>query len=429
MKRFLAGLTALFLALPLTLAAWGFLLPAQFEETFLGELKYKIQRLKASEGRRIVLVGGSGAAFGVLGEPVEAELPGYTFVNCGMYAALGTEIMLALTEPSIREGDIVILMPEENRQTLSDFFGAALFWQGADGDFRLLRAVPRRDWGQLLAAFPRFAAEKLRYFLTEPPAPEGIYRRASFDACGGIRPAGRERNILPTRYDPATPVYLSEAGVDESFFPLANAWAARLKAKGAAVWLRLCPVNALAVAEGDAEGFYDLLSERLTFPLLGDPRESVLEAEWFYDTNFHLNAAGAQLYTRSLIRALKAELGITTPTALAVPPMPLPAGGENLAGDDSMAAYFTCAPFGEGWRVTGVERDAPALTVPTLREGKPVLAVAAGAFAGSVVERITLPPGLTLEDGCFAGAERLKEILLLSPDPAATRVGQRLLDG
>ena len=41
----------------------GFGLPAQFGNTFMGELKSKYERLKSTEGKRIVLIGGSGVAF------------------------------------------------------------------------------------------------------------------------------------------------------------------------------------------------------------------------------------------------------------------------------------------------------------------------------------------------------------------------------
>ena len=41
----------------------GFGLPAQYGDTFMGELKSKYERLKETPGQRIVLAGGSGVAF------------------------------------------------------------------------------------------------------------------------------------------------------------------------------------------------------------------------------------------------------------------------------------------------------------------------------------------------------------------------------
>ena len=73
-------------------------------------------------------------AFGVDSALMERELPGYTVVNFGMYAALGTTVMLDLSQDLVREGDIVILIPEQQEQTLSGFFDPAVMWQGADGE-------------------------------------------------------------------------------------------------------------------------------------------------------------------------------------------------------------------------------------------------------------------------------------------------------
>lgn len=122
-KNFLTWLAAALalLALPAVLLGWGFLLPAQYGDTFMGELKYKVRYLDEAPGPRIVLVGGSGVAFGVDSALMERELPGYTVVNFGMYAALGTTVMLDLSQELIRSGDIVILIPEQQAQTLSGF--------------------------------------------------------------------------------------------------------------------------------------------------------------------------------------------------------------------------------------------------------------------------------------------------------------------
>ena len=109
---------ALALVIPVTLLCWGFWVPAQFGDTFMGELKHKVQLLRETEGKRLILVGGSSVAFGIDSALLQQHFPDYQVVNFGMYAALGTTVMLELSEPYIREGDIVILMPEQQAQTL-----------------------------------------------------------------------------------------------------------------------------------------------------------------------------------------------------------------------------------------------------------------------------------------------------------------------
>lgn len=91
-----------------------------------------------------------------------------------MYAALGTQMMLELSDGQFREGDIVILSPEQQQQTLSCYFNAEAAWQALDGRFDLLSRLDSSHFGSLLGQFPYFAARKLRYFLQgEKPVPEG----------------------------------------------------------------------------------------------------------------------------------------------------------------------------------------------------------------------------------------------------------------
>ena len=55
----------LVLIMPVTLLCWGFLTRTQYGDTFMGELKHKVQLLRETEGQRIILVGGSSVAFGI----------------------------------------------------------------------------------------------------------------------------------------------------------------------------------------------------------------------------------------------------------------------------------------------------------------------------------------------------------------------------
>ena len=124
----------------------GFGLPAQFGNTFMGELKSKYERLKSTEGKRIVLIGGSGAAFDCDSSMLEEFFPSYEIVNFGMYAGLGTKAVLDLSESYIHEGDIVIFSPEQSEQTLSDYFNGEYMWQAVDGAFGMLRDIKSENF-------------------------------------------------------------------------------------------------------------------------------------------------------------------------------------------------------------------------------------------------------------------------------------------
>ena len=99
-------IAAILLAVPLVLLCFAFLLPPQYDETYLAGLQDKTFYLKSAKGKKIVLVGGSGAAFDVRSDLLEEQFPGYSVVNYGLYAGLGTTVMLELSKPYIGKGDL-----------------------------------------------------------------------------------------------------------------------------------------------------------------------------------------------------------------------------------------------------------------------------------------------------------------------------------
>ena len=74
-------------------------LPAQFDQSFVGALSDKCERLYSIDEPKIVIVGGSSVAFGIDSALIEkyTDMP---VVNFGMYAALGTKLMLEGTRSS-----------------------------------------------------------------------------------------------------------------------------------------------------------------------------------------------------------------------------------------------------------------------------------------------------------------------------------------
>ena len=330
----LAGLLLLF----------GFALPPQYGDTFLGEMKYKMERLEDTEGPCIVVVGGSSVPFALKSGLVEEYLPGYQVVDFGMYAGMGTVVMLDWAQTQARAGDIFIIAPEQSAQTLSCYFSGELAWQAADGAFDLLPAVHSSRYESLAASFPAFAGKKLWYTLFGSPEPEGVYARSSFDGYGDIIYPDRTANIMSGGYNPNDLISFSRDVIAEDFVDALNDFARAVVAKGAKVVYHFPPMNAAALEpdtdQTAVDTYYDYLDGQLLFPILGDPNRCILDSGWFYDTNFHLNASGATVFTKLLIEDLKVYLEDTSPTDISLPAMPA-AGASALAADSTDAALFT----------------------------------------------------------------------------------------
>ena len=393
-RRIVATALAVILAEQVFFLICGFGLPVQFGDTFMGELKSKYERLKETSGKRIVLVGGSGVAFDCDSALMDDFFPSYEIVNFGMYAGLGTKAVMDLSENYIHEGDIVILSPEQSEQTFSDYFNGEYMWQAADGAFGMLRDLKSENFEEMLGNFPRFALEKLNYVMKgQKPQTDSIYQKKSFNTYGDIELDTCRENILPNGYDVNQKVRFTENVVQPEFMDYMNDWAKRLEKKGAVVWYRYCPVNKLSVEDMDDLAAYDVfLRQKLDFPVIGNPENSLMEAEWFFDTNFHLNQPGKEVNTVQLIRDMKAMLGDDRAVTVELPEKPHRTWGEVSAETRIWTAKDSETYQGE--------------------------------------ETIVIPENVTqIEDYAFSNCVGLKQIVLEQKDPSKCIVGQHLLDG
>ena len=393
-RRIVATALAVILAEQVFFLICGFGLPVQFGDTFMGELKSKYERLKETSGKRIVLVGGSGVAFDCDSALMDDFFPSYEIVNFGMYAGLGTKAVMDLSENYIHEGDIVILSPEQSEQTFSDYFNGEYMWQAADGAFGMLRDLKSENFEAMLGNFPRFALEKLNYVMKgQKPQTDSIYQKKSFNIYGDIELDTCRENILPNGYDVNQKVRFTEDVVQPEFMDYMNDWAKRLEKKGAVVWYRYCPVNKLSVEDMDDLAAYDVfLRQKLDFPVIGNPENSLIEAEWFFDTNFHLNQPGKEVNTVQLIRDMKAMLGDDRAVTVELPEKP-----HRTWGDVSAETRIWTAKDSE-------------------------------TYQGE--ETIVIPENVTqIEDYAFSNCAGLKQIVLEQKDPSKCIVGQHLLDG
>lgn len=393
-RRIVATALAVILAEQVFFLICGFGLPVQFGDTFMGELKSKYERLKETSGKRIVLVGGSGVAFDCDSALMDDFFPSYEIVNFGMYAGLGTKAVMDLSENYIHEGDIVILSPEQSRQTLSNYFNGEYMWQAADGAFGMLRDLKSENFEAMLGNFPWFALEKLNYVMKgQKPQTDSIYQKKSFNTYGDIELDTCRENILPNGYDVNQKVRFTEDVVQPEFMDYMNDWAKRLEKKGAVVWYRYCPVNKLSVEDMDDLAAYDVfLRQKLDFPVIGNPENSLMEAEWFFDTNFHLNQPGKEVNTVQLIRDMKAMLGDDRAVTVELPEKP-----HRTWGDVSAETRIWTAKDSE-------------------------------TYQGE--ETIVIPENVTqIEDYAFSNCAGLKQIVLEQKDPSKCIVGQHLLDG
>ncbi len=412
----------------------------QYDNTFLNAINPKYDRLESIEGKKIVVIGGSSVPFGLRSDLVEEAFGGeYEVVNFGLYASLGTKLMMDLSRCNIGEGDIVILAPELFSETYSLFFNPETTLQAFDGFARKQKHLSFADNMSLLYHYFAFADDKLSYYRGgNAPDPVGIYHADSFNEWGDID-VDRPHNIMNNAVDTNMLIYLDETLLDKDFIDYVNDYAAYVRKQGATIYFGYSPVNVLALRTSQAARaeFETVLSERLDMELFGTIEDFVIDERYFYDTNFHLNSDGALYHTDLFIRTLAEKLGVEHVTDYEVPAPPaLPidetvdvdSGGANIPFDEYCGEpnidYLDCFEYrlvGSGYQIVGVKaeyRDMTEVIIPAVYEGKNITAITQDAFYGCTdLRRIHIGTTIkVLEAGSFNGCISLEGIYLYHID-------------
>lgn len=439
MLKKMIAILLLIAMIPATLLGVGASLPAYYAESYYAELPQMYEKLKSTTGRKIVIVGGSNVAFGVDSVLLEELLAQcgyeYTVCNFGLYAAVGTSAMLELSEPYLKEGDIVVLAIEPTSETFSTYFGATAFWKCTELNPEMVLDVNSDQRSALIGNYIDYLQERLDIFKTGIlPSAEGVYAKASFDQnCNMIYE--RTGNAMALGYDTGNPVDLAEVSFEAEFLEQVTQYCKTAEDKKAQVLMSFSPVNRGAMASADADAVYEyFLRCREAFPcrIISDPNDYIMDSGWFYDSNFHLNTAGTQVRTYQLANDLLNYFGYFKALEFELPEMPKPIAEAEISETDT--SDFLFQPLGEnGYIVSGITDDGKeksSLTVPSSYEGKPVVGFTVDAFAGhTALVELTLPGTVeSIPDGAFYGCTNLIRLVLLHSQSTPT-VGGQLLDG
>lgn len=429
------------LMVPVILVSFAFGLAPQYDRSFYGGMAIKYKRLHAVEGSKAVIIGGSSVAFGIRSDILEQEI-GMPVVNFGLYANLGTKYMLDVAKDAIGEGDIVIIAPEQNAQSLSLYFNGEAVWYSVDGNYNILKKVSTDNYRDLAKGFLKFTSGKFGYWKDgKKPYPSGVYNVDSFDSYGDIT-YERPYNTMKEGYDIGTPISFAKDVVSVDFIDYLNHYAQSMRARGAKVYYSFCPMNKSALQEGTGDEqiseYYDYLGEKLAVDILGNPVKRLLDSEWFYDSNFHLNDSGSVYYTLQLAQDIKSATGDYTPLKTDVPSKPQKPeenGVSGIVSDDLEAAskIFELSGVhvsvesgklvykGE-WVIEGLTEYGASLeeiVIPDTLMGLPVTTLASNCFAGNeTVRKITFGQAVsTVGQGAFDGCVHLQGIYITSKSP------------
>ncbi len=298
----LIGRALLFSALPiaLLLAAfrWG---PHASPIDYMGAVVQKHERLASLPSPKVIIIGGSNAAFGMDSERLEKALC-KPVVNMSIHASLGFQFMVEEVKNEIGPGDMVIValehsgysQPAKDNDMLvltADRYPEALAWMPTYLRPKVMAGV---------AVMRMQGAWKLVSGAWKGKEGDPVYRSSGFNTYGDVishldRPARPPERQQHVEHHP--PLFGS------NFLPLADTLASRVsKAGGQLVFVW----PSIARTSFKAE-YHEAMRTGLQlhgYTMLGNTEDYVFPDTAFYDTHYHLRAWGRQERTTRLIRDL-----------------------------------------------------------------------------------------------------------------------------
>ena len=406
-----------------------------YHNAFHAALVDKYHRLTEVQGQKLIFVGGSSLPFGLRCDLIEQEL-GYTAVNFGMYASLGTRVMTELSLDGVKREDVVVLAPELNPQTYSEYFNAEALWEAANEERSMIRALSWDEKTSMAYHYFPFLWNKLSVRNAEAVAEGELYARSSLNEYGDVA-YPREHNIMPGGFDKSQTVTLSDL-YDEAFFADMAAYVQAVRAKGAELYFAFSPTNAAAVrfTPEEAAAFERFVAEKLDCRVLGSIADVTYDPGYFYDTNFHLNDTGAIVHTIRLIDLLKEQLGRDGPTDIEIPPMPETESSDTPQDtEEPQEIMFEVSDEGGMLYLTAIKdayKDETAIRLPERYNGRPIQGLTGGFLSGcGQLTELEIPACYTIYDaGIFSGCPALEKVYLELPEPSKSFVpAEGLMDG
>ena len=279
--------------------------------------------LANADRERIVLVGGSNLAYGVVSKQLE-QATGRHVSNMGMNGYLGVRFMLEEIKPALRERDLVVIALEY------DSFVKTVEGHGKD----LLMIAKTRpvafghlnlsQWLDVLSVIPYAAQKKaLRlvgdYYKSLKPTAHAHEQAAevprssteivaSVETLAGFNRHGDLESHLGVDfpYEREEGLDLTSLGIDPEIIGLLHAFAREMDARRVPVVISYSPVMR-SFYEKHAEIIAEIhrrITEGgvLAAPL--PPEAFVFDEELFFDTVYHLNRVGRVRRTRKLVGSL-----------------------------------------------------------------------------------------------------------------------------
>lgn len=277
------------------------------------DLKEKIL-IKNKNTEKIVFVGGSNVAFGIDSIEIKKAF-GIKTINFGCMAGIGPEILLSKIKNYTSSGDIIIFCWEYGlyrfKRTESNFTYLNLIF----GPNKALRSnYPLIDQIRLNLTYPTSHIRTSIAVAYNPFANPDIFRCSwNFDEYGNVRSIQeqivKEKELINSPLSALMTELTITNDVNEMLTDFVHS-CRNNNIKVLSTWPNTFNNPKYINNKVVKENFITIKNfwQDLDVPMIGMPQDSMLTAEFFHDTYYHLNSKGVKIRTEKLIDNLKSQL-------------------------------------------------------------------------------------------------------------------------
>lgn len=290
----------IFILIIILLLSIPFIIPVN--ESFRNNMIYsKIDKdslLNLNQSNRLILIGGSNVSFGINSYKIK-KFTNLNPINTAIHANIGLYNMLNNTEKFLRQGDIVIIMPEYEQFFDTYFYGGdEYFITTFEVDHYNFQKLHHKQIIPLIKFFPKYNLGKYNYFAKKKQ--EIYYYRKSFNIYGDEI---MHYNLNNIEY---TPTLSLGNKINYNSFVYCKNFTNRLLKKGIKVYFSF-PSLDISTYLNCKNQILTVVSNynKYKLPVLGNFRSYIFNDMYFFNTRYHLNYKGVQIRTNQFISDLK----------------------------------------------------------------------------------------------------------------------------
>ena len=267
----------------------------------------KYMRLKYTEGKRMILVGGSSLTFGLDSAMLDERFQEYEIINFSGSYLYGMITLMELLEANVRAGDVVIFCPEYYGLMYGAFEATSIAnWQYLESNYGMLKDVDIRNTPVMLSRYATYLNRKAALLPGKLKNADSVYVRSGINEYGDLTVV-RTNKVKESRIIPDTGI-ITKAGMERY-----NTLCSKLTEKGAICLFSFPPTpgteDSRDYLKQCSETFTKILQKYLKSEyctIISQGIDYTFDVNLFYDNGYHLTLEGAKKRTEVLIKDLEA---------------------------------------------------------------------------------------------------------------------------